>query len=149
MNHHSPSISDTQDPNEKYDCEYHNVDAPPVANVGESIIYTCPMHPEVQQTTPGDCPKCGMALEPMMPSLEEEENPELIDFRRRFWWTLPLTVIVAVLAMATHGLLSRETGVLKSAGLVLSLPQTPPTRLRGLTSTLREPCRCNWASRDH
>ncbi|ANN67130.1 copper-translocating P-type ATPase [Bordetella bronchialis] len=43
-----------------------------------------------------------MTLEPVMPSLDDEENPELIDFRRRFWWTLPLTIIVTVLAMAAH-----------------------------------------------
>ena len=53
--------------------------------------YSCPMHPEVLQLGPGNCPKCGMALEPVMPSLEEQDNPELDDFRRRFWWTLPLT----------------------------------------------------------
>ena len=79
---------------------------PMVTNVPEGAIYTCPMHPEVQQSTLGDCPKCGMALEPMMPSLEEEENPELVDFRRRFWWTLPLTVVVAVLEMVGHRLFS-------------------------------------------
>ncbi|WP_140909895.1 heavy metal translocating P-type ATPase [Cognatiluteimonas lumbrici] len=62
-------------------------------------IYTCPMHPEVRQEGPGTCPKCGMALEPEMPSLDEGENPELVDFRRRFWWTLPLTAAVFVLAM--------------------------------------------------
>ncbi|MCB1676209.1 MAG: heavy metal translocating P-type ATPase, partial [Halioglobus sp.] len=62
--------------------------------------YSCPMHPEVLQTGPGSCPKCGMALEPVMPSLEEQGNPELDDFRRRFWWTLPLTVLVAVIAMS-------------------------------------------------
>jgi len=65
-------------------------------------IFTCPMHPEIQQPTPGNCPKCGMTLEPMLPSLDAEENPELDDFRRRFWWTLPLTVIVTTLAMASH-----------------------------------------------
>jgi len=43
-----------------------------------------------------------MMLEPVMPSLDEEENPELADFRRRFWWTLPFTVLVTVLAMAGH-----------------------------------------------
>ncbi|MCC7517372.1 MAG: YHS domain-containing protein, partial [Pseudomonadales bacterium] len=43
--------------------------------------YTCPMHPEVIADGPDTCPKCGMALEPMMPALEEEENPELTDFR--------------------------------------------------------------------
>jgi Cu+-exporting ATPase len=65
--------------------------------------YTCPMHPEVRQVGPGTCPKCGMALEPEMPSLEEGENPELVDFRRRFWWTLPLTAVTFVLGMTHTG----------------------------------------------
>ncbi len=59
--------------------------------------WTCPMHPEVVRDAPGSCPKCGMALEPMTPSLEEEENHELRDMTRRFWiaalFTLPLVVI--------------------------------------------------------
>ena len=71
-------------------------EAPPGA------MFTCPMHPEVRQPGPGTCPFCGMALEPEMPSLEEEDNPELRDFRRRFWWTLPLTLVVFVLAMFGH-----------------------------------------------
>ena len=62
--------------------------------------YTCPMHPEVRQIGPGTCPKCGMALEPVLPELEQGENPELADFRRRFWGTLPLTVLVTLLAMS-------------------------------------------------
>src|SRR3546814_14509639 len=57
------------------------------------------MHPEVRQQGPGNCPFCGMALEPEMPSLEDDDNPELRDFSRRFWWTLPLTVVTLVLAM--------------------------------------------------
>ena len=65
--------------------------------------YTCPMHPEIRQRGPGTCPKCGMALEPEAPSLDEEENPELVDFRRRFWWSLPFTALVFVLAMFGHG----------------------------------------------
>ncbi len=81
-------------------------DTAPPATLPEAIIpgamYTCPMHPEVRQDHPGTCPKCGMALEPEMPSLEEDDNPELRDFKRRFFWTLPLTVIVFVLAMAGH-----------------------------------------------
>lgn len=68
----------------------------------EGTIYTCPMHPEIRRTEPGNCPICGMALEPMMPTLEEQENPELVDFRHRFWWTLPLTIAVTMLAMAGH-----------------------------------------------
>jgi Cu+-exporting ATPase len=62
------------------------------------------MHPEVRQDHPGACPKCGMALEPEAPTLDEGENPELLDFRRRFILTLPLTVIVTILAMAGHRL---------------------------------------------
>jgi len=65
-------------------------------------IYTCPMHPEVRQDGPGACPKCGMALEPELPSVDEADAPELVDFRRRFWWTLPLTVAVAAIAMVGH-----------------------------------------------
>ena len=52
---------------------------------GAPTIYTCPMHPEIRQDHPGNCPKCGMTLEPLLPELEAEENPELRDFQRRFW----------------------------------------------------------------
>jgi len=65
--------------------------------------WVCPMHPEVTSDKPGTCRKCGMALEPMIPSLDAmDENPELQDFRHRFWWTLPLTVAVTALAMSGH-----------------------------------------------
>src|SRR5262249_21933596 len=67
--------------------------------------YTCPMHPEIRQDHPGHCPICGMALEPLIPEVEaQDEDPELRDFRRRFWWTLPLTVTVTLLAMFGHRL---------------------------------------------
>lgn len=65
-------------------------------------VYTCPMHPQVRQVGPGTCPICGMALEPETPSLDEEENPELRDFGRRFGWTLPLSLATLVLAMFGH-----------------------------------------------
>ena len=84
---------------EKY---LHPLPAPRAASKRSDAIYTCPMHPQIRQVGPGNCPICGMALEPLMPSLEEEENPELKDFSRRFWWTLPLTVAVTVLAMFGH-----------------------------------------------
>jgi len=64
--------------------------------------YTCPMHPEIIRDAPGQCPICGMALEPMLPSTDDEEFPELRDFSRRFWWTLPLTLAVLTLAMLGH-----------------------------------------------
>ncbi len=73
--------------------------------VPPGTIYTCPMHPEIRQDHPGNCPKCGMTLEPLLPALDDgDDNPELRDFQRRFWWTLPFTLAVATLAMAGHGL---------------------------------------------
>lgn len=69
----------------------------------EKAWYTCPMHPEIRQQGQGVCPKCGMALEPEIASAEEEENAELKDFTLRFWVTLPLSLIVFVLAMFGHG----------------------------------------------
>lgn len=84
--------------------------------------YTCPMHPEIRQMGHGTCPKCGMALEPVMPSLEEDDNPELKDFSRRLWWTLPLTVIVVVLAMAGHYLPGLSATQRSWTELLLSLP---------------------------
>lgn len=67
-------------------------------------VYTCPMHPEISQNQPGSCPKCGMALEPLLPQMNDDDNPELLDFQRRFAWTLPLTIAVFVLAMFGHRL---------------------------------------------
>lgn len=75
-----------------------------VVSDGTAGQYTCPMHPEILQDHPGACPKCGMALEPVQPSLDEEENPELTDFRQRFWLTLPLSMAVMTLAMLGHQL---------------------------------------------
>ncbi|WIT14382.1 copper-translocating P-type ATPase [Paucibacter sediminis] len=85
-------------------------------------LYTCPMHPEIRQDLPGNCPKCGMTLEPLLPELEADENPELRDFQRRFWWTLPLTVLVTALAMAGHRLQWFEMGTQSWIELALTLP---------------------------
>ncbi len=65
-------------------------------------IYTCPMHPEVQQVGPGSCPICGMALEPEQISLDDAPDPELIDMTRRFWIALGLTLPVFVIEMGSH-----------------------------------------------
>jgi Cu+-exporting ATPase len=70
----------------------------PAAPVVAGTIYTCPMHPEIRRDQPGHCPICGMALEPLLPT-ESADNPELADFSRRFWWTLPLSLVVLALAM--------------------------------------------------
>lgn len=61
--------------------------------------YTCPMHPEIVQDHPGSCPKCGMALEPVVAKAAEEKNEELIDMNRRFWVSTALSVPVLALAM--------------------------------------------------
>ncbi len=68
----------------------------------KDAIYTCPMHPEVQQVGPGACPICGMALEPVVVTAEAPANPELLDMTRRFWIGLVLTLPVAVLEMGGH-----------------------------------------------
>ena len=62
--------------------------------------YTCPMHPEIVRDAPGSCPICGMALEPVTVSLDDEENPELVDMNRRFWVSLLLTIPVFAIGMS-------------------------------------------------
>ena len=62
--------------------------------------YTCPMHPEIVSDQPGSCPICGMALEPTKVALTDEENPELVDMRRRFWVSVTLAVPVFLLGMS-------------------------------------------------
>jgi len=94
----------------------------PAPAAPEGTIYTCAMHPEIREPKPGNCPICGMALEPLMPSLDDEENPELVDFRRRFWWTLPLTVAVFALAMFGHWLFPNGLPYQNWVELALSTP---------------------------
>jgi len=110
----------------------------PAAAAPEGTIYTCPMHPEIRQPQPGNCPICGMTLEPILPSLEEEDNPELVDFKRRFRWTLPLTVAVTVLAMAGHRIFPAGLAGQSWIELALSTPVVLwagwPFFLRGVQS---------------
>ncbi|WP_343502177.1 heavy metal translocating P-type ATPase [Alloyangia pacifica] len=68
----------------------------------EGTKYTCPMHPEIIRDAPGDCPKCGMALEPMTQSADSGPNPEYVDFKRRLKITAPLAALVFVLEMGAH-----------------------------------------------
>ena len=89
----------------------HKFEAEPEAFLGdrpapepmpEGTLYTCPMDPEIVQEGPGDCPICGMALEPMTPSADAGPNPELIDFRRRLWIGAPLAAAVFLMEMGDH-----------------------------------------------
>jgi len=84
--------------------------------------YTCPMHPEIVRDAPGHCPICGMALEPRIPVADDEESPELADFRRRFWWTLPLTLATLALAMIGHRVDFPPAGLRSWLEFVLSAP---------------------------
>jgi len=68
------------------------------SDVGEK--YTCPMHPQIIRNAPGSCPICGMALEPVTVSLQEEENRELSDMSHRFWLSVFLSLPVLILGMA-------------------------------------------------
>ncbi|WP_167549704.1 copper-transporting P-type ATPase [Ensifer aridi] len=68
----------------------------------DGVIYTCPMHPQVRQIGPGNCPICGMALEPEVVTAETGPSPELVDMRRRFWIGLVLTLPVLALEMGGH-----------------------------------------------
>ena len=65
-------------------------------------IYTCPMHPQIRQVGPGNCPICGMTLEPLKPTADIGENDELADMTRRFWIGLVLTLPVFFLEMGSH-----------------------------------------------
>ncbi|AGA26827.1 heavy metal translocating P-type ATPase [Singulisphaera acidiphila] len=69
------------------------------ATLPSGTLYTCPMHPEIVQEGPGSCSKCGMALEPLDPSVDEGPNLELIEMSRRFWVCLVLAVPLLVIAM--------------------------------------------------
>ncbi|MDE3775589.1 copper-translocating P-type ATPase [Sinorhizobium meliloti] len=85
-----------------------NVDAPPAKaessreTMTEGAIYTCPMHPQVRQIGPGNCPICGMALEPEVITAETGPSPEFVDMRRRFWIGFVLTLPVLALEMGGH-----------------------------------------------
>ncbi|MGE5609235.1 MAG: heavy metal translocating P-type ATPase [Bacillota bacterium] len=74
----------------------------PLEQTAGGMIYTCPMHPQIVQDHPGNCPICGMALEPATAVAEEGPSPELVDMTRRFWVSLLLTIPLLVVAMGRH-----------------------------------------------
>ena len=112
--------------------------AQPVAAPG--AIWTCPMHPQIQQEGPGTCPICGMALEPEEPSLDDAPNPELVDFTRRLWVSAGLAVPLLALTMGTEllGLHPMSPGVSPWVQLALAAPIVlwagAPFFMRGWTS---------------
>ena len=83
-------------------CAHSSAPAVTTTPVPSGTIYTCPMHPEVQQVGPGHCPKCGMALEPMLPSAEPDDDSDLRALARRFFACLVLSIPVVAVAMGPH-----------------------------------------------
>ncbi|MFW2571649.1 copper-transporting P-type ATPase [Legionella sp. 29fVS95] len=106
MNHkHHHKEQDNITTEKKSCCHHHQHPTPapqqPTQSKGPTI-YTCPMHAEIRQENPGNCPICGMALEPETVSADEEHNPEYEAMNRRFWIALVLSLPVFILAMSEH-----------------------------------------------
>ena len=83
-------------------CHHHTGSKDVALSVSTTGIYICPMHPEVRQEGLGECPICGMALEPDLVSAETQENPELIDFKKRFFIGLIFVIPIVLLEMGSH-----------------------------------------------
>ena len=104
----------------------------PAIPVETEVEYTCPMHPEVISSKPGNCQICGMALEPKMLPLAgpEPENLELKDMTRRFWRSLWFTVPLLAIAMSGYKAMANinfddrmlKTDLLKWVELLLATP---------------------------
>jgi heavy metal translocating P-type ATPase len=73
---------------------------PPAVTAATQVEWTCPMHPEIVRDAPGNCPICGMALEPRTATLEDVENVHLKDMTRRFWVSVALSLPLIATAMA-------------------------------------------------
>lgn len=111
-----------QDPARYLNRDAHREACPAPANA----VYTCPMHPEIVSDHPGPCPKCGMALEPMVATADEGPNPELADMSRRFWIGVIFGLPVFLIAMAgmlpgnpLHGI---NPAILNWGQLILATP---------------------------
>ncbi len=88
---------------EKVSCCHHTHHSAPKQEIAvDDAIYTCPMHPQIRQKGVGNCPLCGMALEPEKISLEEKIDPELVDMKRRLWIASVLSAPLALFVMGAH-----------------------------------------------
>lgn len=104
---HAHGMHEPAAPHGEHDHAAHDghLPSPPLTGSkrdGTDIEYTCPMHPQVRQMGPGNCPICGMTLEPVLATSQTGDSPELRDMNRRFWVGLALTVPVFVLEMGGH-----------------------------------------------
>ena len=108
-----------------HSCSAHASSPPAKHDESSKQIYTCPMHPQVRQVGPGHCPICGMALEPVMPS-EEEDQTQVLAVRRKFFIAVALTVPVLLVAMVPHlfgiSMTHATARALRYVELALTLP---------------------------
>jgi len=118
---------------EKYLQPSARTSSAPAPTPATKIEWTCPMHPEIVRDEPGNCPICGMALEPRTITGEEEENPELRDMTRRFWMSVVLTVPLLFFVMGRHvpGLSFAERLMMSPFGPWLELLFATPVVLWG------------------
>lgn len=102
--HHDPAVHDHHHHHHHHGHHAHGAaPAKPAGTAASSQAeYTCPMHPQVRQIGPGDCPICGMALEPVLATGESGDSPELRDMTKRFWIGTALTLPVFALEMGGH-----------------------------------------------
>jgi Cu+-exporting ATPase len=97
--HHQPAGQPAVQEQQAHD-KHHAHQPPPAVAAGSKLEWTCPMHPEIVRDAPGNCPICGMALEPRTVTLEDVENVHLKDITRRFWLSVVLSVPLVITAMA-------------------------------------------------
>ena len=111
---------------------HHDHDDTPTATrpADTEAFYICPMHPEIEQIGPGTCPICGMALEPKnLPAVDDRPNPELVDFSRRFWLGLSLSVPLLVISMGPLVGLPVEDWIAPHFSVLLELVLATPVVL--------------------
>ena len=98
-------------------------------DAAQDVEYTCPMHPEIRQIGPGNCPICGMALEPVTVAAEEGPSAELVDMTRRFWIAVALTVPIVVLEMGSELIRALDEAIPDGVSTWLQLALATPVVL--------------------
>ena len=114
--------------NNEASCSYHQTPVLPNSSSATTVIYTCPMHPDIEQVNFDSCPKCGMSLKPKEISLQED-NSEYLDMRQKFWWSLFFTFPLFFLEMGSHGNLSILESFSGRGGQILQLGLASPVLL--------------------
>jgi Cu+-exporting ATPase len=115
-------------------CCHHEHQASPVATSpevaqGGGVIFTCPMHPQIRQSKPGNCPICGMTLEPEKISLDDAPDHELIDMTRRLWISAGLSIPLLIINMGAHANAALHDFLMTPASAWLQLALATPVVL--------------------